>query len=609
MNSLAVYASLLAAAVILVPLFKRLGVGSVLGYLVAGVLIGPSVIGVVHEPETVLHTAELGVTLLMFVIGLELQRDRLWALRKSVFGLGAMQVLGCGAALAFAAWVAGLTPVTAMLVGVALAMTSTAFLLPFLAERGELDKQYGRESFAVLLFQDLSVIPILAVVAVLGTATGNVKPPGWPALLAIAAVIFLGKPILSLMFKYVSRFGSREVFTAAALLTTVGLAWLMGFVGLPSTLGAFLAGVLLAESQFRHELEASIEPFESLLLGLFFMAVGMSVNLKLLVAQPFMVLGIASGIFAIKAISFYTMRRFITKAHDAVARPQAIALAVGGEFAFVLFTAAQGAKLLTPAQTELLTLAVAITMVIAPLAWIAHDKLLVPWLDRDAETAPFDRIDDPATPVIIAGYGRVGQIVGRILNMRNINFTAVDAASDHVDSVRRFGNKIYYGDATKLDLLRAAKTGDAKFFIVCVDDVATSLAIAELVREQFPKIQVLARARNRNHALRLRQLGVIDPVRETFWSSIELTKDVLRALNETPEQIDRTIATFVAHDLDLLAKQQAVFEDEEKLIAMSKGARAELENILREDAEADGRSDSLAPEQLEVSRAKSLSGQ
>jgi glutathione-regulated potassium-efflux system ancillary protein KefC len=602
MNSLAVYASLLAAAVILVPLFKRLGVGSVLGYLVAGVLIGPSVIGVVNEPEAVLHTAELGVTLLMFVIGLELQRDRLWALRKSVFGLGAMQVIGCGAILALAAWFAGLAPSTAVIVGIALAMTSTAFLLPFLAERGELSTQYGRESFAVLLFQDLSVIPILALVAVLGAASGTIQPPGWPALIAIVAVIFLGKPILSLMFKYVSRFGSREVFTAAALLTTVGLAWLMGFVGLPSTLGAFLAGVLLAESQFRHELEASIEPFESLLLGLFFMAVGMSVNLRLLIAEPVVVMGIAGGIFAIKAVSFYLFRRFASGATDAIARPQAIALAVGGEFAFVLFTAAQSAQLLSPAQADLLTLAVAITMVIAPLMWIVHDKLLVPWLARDAEIAPFDLIDDPATPVIIAGYGRFGQIVGRILNMRRIRFTAVDAASDHVDSVRRFGNKIYYGDATKLDLLRAAKTGEAKFFIVCVDDVAASLAITQLVREQFPEVQVLARARNRDHLMRLRQLDVADPIRETFWSSIELTKGLLRAIGETPEQIEKTIATFVAHDLDLLAKQQAVFEDEEKLVAVSKGARAELENILREDAEADGRSDSLAPEQQEAAR-------
>ncbi|TAG49387.1 MAG: sodium:proton exchanger [Betaproteobacteria bacterium] len=597
MSSLAVYASLLAAAVLLVPLFKRLGVGSVLGYLVAGVLIGPSVIGVVHEPEAILHTAELGVTLLMFVIGLELQRERLWALRKSVFGLGAMQVLGCGAVLTLAAWFAGLSLTTAALVGIALAMTSTAFLLPFLAERGELDTQYGRESFAVLLFQDLSVIPILAIVAILGAASGSVKPPGWPALVAIVAVIGLGKPVLSLMFKYVSRFGSRDIFTAAALLTTVGLAWLMGAVGLPATLGAFLAGVLLAESQFRHELEASIEPFEALLLGLFFMAVGMSVNLQLLAAKPLTVLSIAVGAFAIKAISFYVFRRFFTGAKDAIARPQALALAVGGEFAFVLFTAAQGAKLLSTDEAELLTLAVAITMAAAPLVWMLHDKLIVPWINRNTEAAPFDRIDDAATPVIIAGFGRVGQIVGRVLNARNITFTALDAASDHVDSVRKFGNKIYYGDATKFDLLRAAKTSEAKLFVVCVDDVDASLTIVNLVRKQFPNVKVLARARNRNHALKLKQLGVDDPVRETFWSSIELTKSVLQSLDQSPEQIEKTIASFVAHDLDLLEKQQAVFEDEEKLIAMSKGARAELDNILREDAVADGRSDSQAPEQ------------
>ena len=602
MGSLSTYAALLLAAVLLVPLFKKLGVGSVLGYLVAGVLIGPSVIGVVHEPETVLHTAELGVTLLMFVIGLELQRDRLWALRKSVFGLGSMQVIGCGAALAFAAWMFGLSIAAALIVGVALAMTSTAFLLPFLAERDELGSQYGRESFAVLLFQDLSVIPILALVAVLGATSGAVTPPGWPALVAIAGVVLLGKPILSLMFKYVSRFGSREVFTAAALLTTVGLAWLMGLVGLPSTLGAFMAGVLLADSQFRHELEASIEPFESLLLGLFFMAVGMSVNLGLLAVNPLLVIGIALGVFTIKAAVFYGLRRFVLRGTDTVARPQAIALAVGGEFAFVLFTTAEGAKLITSAQGDLLTLAVALTMVIAPLAWILHDKVLVPWLNEGQDVAPFDRIDDPATPVIIAGYGRFGQIVGRILNMRNVSFTALDAASDHVDSVRKFGNKIYYGDATKLDLLRAAKTGEAKFFIVCVDNVDASLAIAELVREQFPGVQVLARARNRDHALRLRQLGVVDPMRETFWSSVELSKDLLAALGETPEVIASTVSTFVAHDLDLLAKQQAVFEDEERLVAVTKTARAELENILREDAEAEGRSDQLAPEQLAAAK-------
>ncbi|TAG70352.1 MAG: sodium:proton exchanger, partial [Burkholderiales bacterium] len=584
MNALATAAALLAAAVILVPLFKKIGLGSVLGYLVAGVLIGPSVFAVVSHPETILHVAEFGIALLMFLIGLELQRDRLWALRHSVFGLGPMQIIGCGGAMAAIAFALGFSLPASIIIGIALAMTSTAFMMPALAERGGINQPYGREAFAVSLFQDLSVIPIIAIVGIMGAAS-DTRQPGWTALGAIVAVIALGKPILSLMFRYVSRFGSREVFTAAALLTTIGLAWLMVAVGLSTTLGAFLAGVLLAESQFRHELEASIEPFESLLLGLFFMAVGMGVNLGLLASQPVTVIGIALGVLLVKGLVFYGLRRVITRAADALARPQAVALAVGGEFAFVLFAAALNAKFITAEQSQVLTLAVVLTMIFAPLAWLVNDKLLEPWLTKD-EAAPFDLIDDPATPVIIAGYGRVGQIVGRVLNMRNIKYTALDAASDHVDSVRRFGNKIYYGDATKLDLLRAAKTQDAKFFVVCVDDMEASLTIARLVRKQFPQVTVLARARNRTHALELRELGVESPMRETFWSSIQLTKDLLMQLGETASQVDSTLATFVKHDAELLDRQQAIFRDEDKLVAASREARAQLDEILSADADA-----------------------
>lgn len=599
MNALATAAALLAAAVILVPLFKKIGLGSVLGYLVAGILIGPSAFAVISHPETILHVAEFGIALLMFLIGLELQRDRLWALRHSVFGLGPMQIVGCGGAMAAIAFAFGFSLSASIIIGIALSMSSTAFMMPALAERGGLNQPYGREAFAVSLFQDLSVIPIIAIVGVMGAAS-DTQQPGWPALLAIAAVIALGKPILSLMFRYVSRFGSREVFTAAALLTTIGLAWLMTSVGLSTTLGAFLAGVLLAESQFRHELEASIEPFESLLLGLFFMAVGMGVNLGLLASQPLVVIGIALGVLLVKGVVFYAMRRGLTRAPDALARPQAVALAVGGEFAFVLFAAALSAKFITAEQSQILTLAVVLTMILAPLAWLVNDKLLEPWLARE-EAAPFDLIDDPATPVIIAGFGRVGQIVGRILNMRNIKFTALDAASDHVDSVRRFGNKIYYGDATKLDLLRAAKTQDAKFFVVCVDSQEAALAIARIVRQHFPSVVVLARARNRGHAMELRELGVENPMRETFWSSIEMTKDLLSQIGEAPEQIEKTITTFVQHDAELLERQQAVFRDEEKLVAVSKEARAQLDEILAADAEIDGQSDKQAPENAAVS--------
>ena len=376
----------------------------------------------------------------------------------------------------------------------------------------------------------------------------------------------------------------------------------MTSVGLTATLGAFLAGVLLADSKFRHQIEASIEPFESLLLGLFFMAVGMSVNLALLARAPFAMLGLALAILLIKAVTFYVARR-LTGAPDDVARPQAIALAVGGEFAFVLFTAAQAAKLISNEENEVATLAVALTMVLAPLLWIVNDRVLTPWLTRNDQSPPFDRIDDPGTPVIIAGYGRVGQIVGRVLNMQNIRFTALDASTDQVDAVRKFGNKIYYGDATRLDLLRAAKTGDAKLFVVCVDDVEFTKKIVRLVQQQYPLVKILARARNRTQLMELRDLGVETPVREMFAGSVQLATQVLAELGEPRENLSGIIERFVAHDEQMLERAQAVFRDEEKLIVMSKSARAELNSILQDDAAADGRSDRQAPEQLEAKNA------
>jgi glutathione-regulated potassium-efflux system ancillary protein KefC len=602
MNSLATVTALLAAAVLFVPLFRKLGLGSVLGYLVAGVLIGPSVSGVVHEPEAILHTAEFGVALLMFLVGLELQRERLWALRASVFGLGALQFFTCGAALAGAAFAFGLSVSAALIVGVALTMTSTAFMLPALAERNELDSTYGREAFAVSLFQDLSVIPILAAVALLGAPADGTTAPGWPALVTLVAVVALGRPVLHLLFRFASKFGTHEIFTAAALLTTVGLAWLMTKVGLSATLGAFVAGVLLADSEFRHELEASIEPFETLLLGLFFMAVGMSMNLKLLAEKPALILSLALGILAIKAIVFYLARRFITRAADAIARPQALALAVGGEFAFVLFSAAQASRILSASEAEILNIAVVLTMVFAPLLWILNDRVLSPWLERGEADAPFDRIDDPATPVIIAGYGRVGQIVGRIMNMRNIPFTALDASSDAVDSVRKFGNKIYYGDATRLDLLRSAKAQDAKVLVVCVDEMEAALTIVRNAKKHFPNLKIYARARNRTHLLELRELGVEHIERETFAGSVALAREVLGALEPDAARVAATVATFVEHDENLLDKQEAIFRDEKRLIDVSKTARAELKSILEEDARVENRAGNLAPED----RAKSL---
>jgi len=573
--------TLLAASVLLVPLFKRLGLGSVLGYLVAGVAVGPFGLGVVSQPESVLHTAELGVTLLMFLIGLELQPSRLWALRRQVFGLGTLQMAGVALPIAGIAAVLGLGWTGAALVGVALAMSSTAYILPLLAERRELTTRFGRETFAILLFQDVSVIPILALLALSGAGG---QAPGWPALAALLLVALAGRPVLATMFRYVARFGggNRELFAAAALLGAVGIGVGLSSVGLSASLGAFLAGVLLADSEFRHELEAAIEPFESLLLGLFFIAVGMGIQVPLVLAAPLQVLGLGAGILLLKALTLYAGRRLIG-GDDALSRPLAVVLACGGEFAFVLFASARGGGLLDGHTAELLTVAVAVSMALAPFLLMVNDRLLQPWA-RKRQAAPFSRIDEPGQPVVIAGYGRVGQVVGRLLNAQGVPFTALDASAEQVDFVRQFGNKIYYGDATRLSLLRAAHVQDARLFVLAVDDVEASLKIAELLRTHFPNVPLLARARNRTHLMRLRELGVKQVLRETWLSSVEMGKLALQAVK--PEvDAERVVALFTAHDLRTLDRQQAVFHDQAALIALSKDARAELEDILHGDAQ------------------------
>lgn len=576
--------TLLAATVLLVPLFKRLGLGSVLGYLIAGIAVGPYGLHVDSQPETVLHTAELGVTLLMFLIGLELQPTRLWALRRQVFGLGLMQMAGVAVPVTAIAAAFGLSWPGAALVGVALAMSSTAYILPLLAERRELTTRQGREAFAILLFQDVSVIPILALLSVYG---GGGRTPGWSAAAALVVVAVTGRPVLATMFRYVARFGrgSRELFAAAALLGAVGIAVALSAVGLSASLGAFLAGVLLADSEFRHELEAAIEPFESLLLGLFFIAVGMGIPLALLAAKPLLIGGIGLGIVVLKALTLYAGRRAVGGA-DSVARPLAVLLACGGEFAFVLFSGAKG-NLLAPNVAEVLTVAVAVSMALAPLAVMAHDRLVQPWV-RKREAPPFSPIDDPGRPVVIAGFGRVGQVVGRMLNAQDVPYTALDASAEQVDFVRRFGNKIYYGDASRLQLLRAAGVQDARLFVLAVDDVEASLKIAELMRMHFPQVPVIARARNRTHLMRLRELGVKQVRRETWLSSVDMGKQALRVLYPDLDA-EAFASVFTRHDLRLLDKQQAVYHDQSALIALSQQAGAELEDILQNDASLRGR--------------------
>ncbi len=584
MSPLVQAAIFLLTAVLLVPLFQRFGLGAVLGYLAAGVLVGPWGFSIVSEVESTLHFAEFGVVLLLFLIGLELEPARLWALRRPVFGTGGAQVGITGLLLAGAGLALGLSWQAALTAGFAGAMSSTALVLSALAEKGQLGQPHGRESFAVLLFQDLAVIPILALLPLLG-GEGHANA-NWisaaKGVAAIAIVIVGGRVAVHPLLKFIATHGSREVFTAASLLVVIGSAAIMDRIGLSMALGAFLAGVVLAESEFTHELKADIEPFKGLLLGLFFMAVGMSANLGLLRAQPLTVLGLAAALIVIKAAVMYAVSR-LRGADNESAQRSAVMLSEGGEFAFVLFAAATTLGVLDEPVAQLLILIVTVSMLLAPGMFALHDRLLQRWLERNA--APeYDVIDGPATPVIIAGFGRYGQIVSRVLRMCGLRFTALEANYQQVDFVRRFGNKVYFGDASRLELLEAAKAGEARLFVLAIDDVEASVRTAHVVRRHFPRLPIIARARNRQHYFQLRKLGVATIFRETFPSSLEAAHRALLQLGLGVAAAERAITLFKHHDEEQLNAQYAVQHDEAQLIQTSRDAAEQLKELFEADA-------------------------
>ncbi|MDB5811574.1 MAG: potassium transporter [Betaproteobacteria bacterium] len=575
---------LLLTAVVLVPLFQRFKLGAVLGYLAAGMVIGPWGFGVVGATESTLHLAELGVVLLLFLIGLELDPARLWTLRRTVFGLGGAQVGVTGGVLALAATLFGLGWHAAVVIGLGLALSSTALVMASLAERGQLNTVHGREAFAVLLFQDLAVIPALALLPLLagGAAHGSAQ---WlmaaKGFAVISVVIGASRILVRPALKFIAFHSSREVFTAAALLMVVGSALIMEKIGLSMSLGAFLAGVLLADSEFRHELEADIEPFKGLLLGLFFMAVGMGANLELVLNEPVKLISLALALMAIKLGVMYAISRAIGAGNETAQRVS-VALAQGGEFAFVLFSTAAAIGIIDAATTDLLVMVVTISLVLAPLMFVAHERLLLRWQERRAEPE-YDVIDAPATPVIIAGYGRYGQIVSRVLRMCDIPFTALEVSYQQVDFVRRFGSKIYFGDATRLDLLQAAKIGEAKLFVLAIDNVEASVRCATLVRRHFPQLPILARARNRVHYFRLRDLNIDAIYRETFPSSLEVAHQSLLRLGFGIADAQRAIALFKQHDEAQLKVQHAFQHDEAQLIQTAQEAAAQLKELFEAD--------------------------
>ncbi|MBZ7924185.1 monovalent cation:proton antiporter-2 (CPA2) family protein [Ensifer adhaerens] len=585
MSFLSQAAIFLCAAVVAVPLSKKCGLGAVIGYLAAGSAIGPWGLRLVQDVDNILHFSEFGVVLLLFVIGLELQPNRLWTMRRPVFGAGGLQVAATATILGGAAILFGHDWRIGLVVGLAMSLSSTAFALQILAERGELSTRPGRTAFSILLFQDVAAIPILALVPLLGGAAQ--RESGMEQVVsvltvvaALIAVVIIGRFVLRYALRLIARSGVREIFTASALLTVIGMALFVQQLGLSMALGAFLAGVLLADSEFRHALEADIEPFKGLLLGLFFIAVGMSVNFGLLATQIWLVLGLVAGLIAVKAAVLYTVGRLFGHDH-AAASGLAVVISQGGEFAFVILSIAVSAQVLPLATAELLILVVIISMAATPLLLLLADWLRARRGSRQAR--PFDVAPNEENSVIIAGFGRFGQIVGRILQAKKIGFTALEISADHVDFVAKYGNKVYYGDASRLDLLQAAGTGQAKVFVLAIDGVDPSLRTAALLRAHFPKLRIVARARNRHHAHRLMDIGVDVILRETFFSGLEASRNVLEILGMSSREAEREVSTFRDHDERQLVAQYAMYGDERRLIEENRTWAKELEQIFDQD--------------------------
>ena len=588
-GNLELFLIFLLAAVVAVPLFQRFGLGAVLGYLFAGLLMGPYGLRVVKDPAAVLSFSELGVVMLLFVIGLELSPSRLWIMRRQVFGLGGLQVLVTAALFGGAATAFGLGWQAALVIGMGLALSSTAVGLQLLAERKELQTGFGRASFAILLFQDLAAIPLLALIPLLdathaaGAAGGGSAMPGvLKAVGMIALVVVGGRLVLRQLFRAVAWTKMAEVFTATSLLVVVGTAWLMQKAGLSMGLGAFLAGLLLADSEFRHELEAQIEPFKGLLLGLFFIAVGMSIDLVRVTAEPWLIAGGVLALMAVKGLVLVALGWRPGRLRLREALMLGAVLALGGEFAFLVFGEAFKHGIFDAVLRDRLVAIVGISMGVTPLLVIVVSRWRQGHPEKKAERAA-DVIDQESPRVIIAGFGRMGQIVGRMLRGQRIPFTALENSVEQVELMRRFGTMIHYGDPSRADLLRAAHVERAEAFVLTTDDPETSVRTARLVRSLYPHVKIFARARNRQHAFKLMDLGVEAVVRETFHSSLEMGEQLLQALGLPPDAAHDRRERFRLHDEQILREQHLVYDDEAAMIASSEQARRDLEKLFEAD--------------------------
>ncbi|MDP2764507.1 MAG: monovalent cation:proton antiporter-2 (CPA2) family protein [Brevundimonas sp.] len=554
-------AALLAAGVVAVPVFRRLQLGAVLGYLAAGLAIGPFGARLFTEPETILHVAEFGVVIFLFIIGLEMRPSRLWSLRKDIFGLGAAQVMGAGLLLTFTGMAAGLSIPVAFVVAMGFVLSSTAVIMQMLDERGEMASPQGQRAVSILLLEDLAIVPLLAVVAVMASVmglAGEAAPPLWRTLgLAIGAVaiVFLaGKYLINPVFRILARYGGREVMTAAALLVVVGAAWLMDMGGLSMAMGAFLAGVLLSESTFRHQLEADVEPFRAILLGLFFLSVGMSLDVAVVLVDWRIVVGGVIAFMAVKAVAIYGVARLF-KAGEREAVERAVLFAQGGEFAFVLYAAALTTGVFDARISAAATAIVILSMVLTPLTTLVVGRLMPP-PNVDPEGAEgVDRASNLRERVLIIGFGRFAQVVSQPLLARDVDVSIIDHDVEMIQAAGNFGFKVYYGDGARLDVLRASGAANAETILVCVDKPETADRIVELVKAEFPLTKLFVRAYDRGHAIRLVQAGAEYQLRETFESALVFGHQVLIDLGFSDEQARETIADVRRRDEERLSLQ------------------------------------------------------
>lgn len=574
----------IGAAIIFVPLFHRMGFGSILGYLVSGIVVGPFGLKLIKDLESVSHTAELGVVLLLFVIGLEIQPRKLWTMKKDLVFLGGTQIFVTTLIFGLIGLALGYSATTSFVLAFGMSLSSTAFAVQTLESKNNFNTVFGKSSFSILLMQDLIAIPALAIIPSLGIVQTN-TPEGFKLAylfpVFLIGLVFVSRYLIQPFFRIIARTNQREIFTATALFVVLGVALGMLEIGLSAALGTFIAGVLLADSEYRHELEANIEPFKSLLLGLFFIAVGMTVSLDLILAKPLLVFSVAILYLAIKgAVIYFTGRLF--KMGHINSKFMSLTIAQGGEFAFVIFAIAMSSKIAEPDVLVFLTAIITLSMALNTVITIIEER--ISFRNKLTVEPKWDDIKDETPEVIIAGFGRFGQMFGRILKAQKIPFVAIDHDPDQIELLRKFSHKVYFGDSSRLDLLESAGIKRAKYFVLAIDDVDISLKTAKLVREHFPHVRIFARSRNRGHSFDLFDLGVSNVKRETFDSSVNFVKELLEAMGQSPEKALTIVEKFKQHDEIMMMEQYKVRIDDKMYISVAEQSAAQLAQVLDDDA-------------------------